>query len=318
MTPPQEHSFATSYDQTTKILSAALAVLFAALFIATKSVFVGIPGLCILALAYLYSPRSYQVSDRSIRIKRLVGTVCLSIDSIRELRAGTAEDFRKCIRLWGSGGLFGYYGWFRTAKLGKCKWYVTNRSKAVVVVADELTVVLSPDDVAGFLNAVRSVAAIPETAGVQTPSTMSSAKTGLLLGAWIGGGIAILVACVVGFALMYSPGAPKWTLTPNSLTIRDRFYPVTVNAADVDVNGIKVVNIRTDPQWKPTERTDGFANAHYHSGWFRVANGSARMYWADGANLVLLPPRQSGAPVLLQVSDPEQFVEKIHEEWTNH
>jgi hypothetical protein len=117
---------------------------------------------------------------------------------------------------------------------------------------------------------------------------------------------------------MYSPGPPKLTLTSTSLTIHDRFYPVTVNAADIDVSDIKVVNIRTDHEWTPTERTDGFANAYYHSGWFKVASGPVRMYWADGANLVLLPPRRDSAPVLVQVNDPEQFVETVRQEWANN
>ena len=47
------------------------------------------------------------------------------------------------------------------------------------------------------------------------------------------------------------------------------------------------------------ERTNGFANAHYASGWFRVASGkTVRMYRAGGTRLVLLPPKGDGAAVL--------------------
>jgi hypothetical protein len=272
-------------------------------------------------LAYLYSPQSYEVSGRSILIKRLIGTVRLPLDSIRELRTGNAADFQRCIRLWASGGLFGYYGWFKTAKLGKCRWYMTNRSNSVIVVTDERTVVLSPSDVQGFLASVRSVVPVPETTKGQIPNASDTTRGGVPAGVWIGGAVSILVTCVVCFvcfALMYSPGPPKLTLTSSSLTIHDRFYPITVNAADIDVSGIKIVNIRTDQAWKPTARTNGFANAHYHSGWFQVACGSVRMYWADGARLALLPPRRSGAPVLVQVNDPEQFVEGVRQKWASN
>lgn len=128
--------------------------------------------------------------------------------------------------------------------------------------------------------------------------------------------IAALVTCVVCVALMYSPGLPNVTLTPNSLTIHDHFYPVTVNAADIDVAGIRVVNIGTDEAWKPISKIKGFANSHYRSGWFRVASGSVRMYWANGERLVLLPPQGKNVPVLLQVSDPEQFVQAVKQEWS--
>ena len=159
----QKQSFATSYDLATKIVSAVVIAILVAIFVITKSALVGIIGLCVLTLAYLYSPRSYEVSGRSILIKRLIGTVRIPLDNIRELRPGTADDFRKCFRLWANGGLFGYYGLFKTARLGKCTWYVTNRSHSVIVVTSEKTVVVSPSDVPGFLASVRSVVTVPET-----------------------------------------------------------------------------------------------------------------------------------------------------------
>jgi hypothetical protein len=47
-----------------------------------------------------------------------------------------------------------------------------------------------------------------------------------------------------------------------------------------------------------------------------VANGEkVRMYRAGGARLVLLPPKGSGVPVLLEVKDPESFVEELRRLW---
>ena len=133
----------------------------------------------------------------------------------------------------------------------------------------------------------------------------------------VGVGIAVVVLGVVAFAFLYSPGPPSYTLTPTSLTIHDRFYPVTVKAADVDVEHIRVVDISRDSEWRPVERTNGFANAHYRSGWFRVANSQkARMYWASGKRLVLLPPKGSGNAVLLEVNRPEEFVRDVQRDWS--
>jgi hypothetical protein len=58
--------------------------------------------------------------------------------------------------LFGSGGLFGYYGLFRTRALGRSTWYVTNRKNRIVLIAGAKTFVLSPDDVDGFLRALNS------------------------------------------------------------------------------------------------------------------------------------------------------------------
>jgi hypothetical protein len=124
------------------------------------------------------------------------------------------------------------------------------------------------------------------------------------------------IAAVI-FALSYSPGPPQYTLTPAQLTIHDRFYPVTLNASGVDVSGIRVVDVGANRDWRPTLRTNGFANAHYRSGWFRVASGkTVRLYRADSKRLVLIPPKGNGAAVLLEASQPERFVEAVRREWS--
>src|ERR1019366_8622745 len=91
-------SFSASYDKTTKWISAGIFVL-------------------LLVATYAWSPRSYTISERSILVKRLIGSVRIPLDRIREARIATPDDFRDCIRLLGNGGPFGYYGQLRTARL---------------------------------------------------------------------------------------------------------------------------------------------------------------------------------------------------------
>jgi hypothetical protein len=118
------------------------------------------------------------------------------------------------------------------------------------------------------------------------------------------------------FVFTYSPGVPGYTLTPDRLTIHDRFYPVTLSASSVDVDQIRVVDLTREAQWQPIARTNGFAVPHYRSGWFRVANGQkVRLYRADGQRVVLLPPIGDSAPVLYQAADPEGFVRQIRAVW---
>jgi hypothetical protein len=91
-----------------------------------------------------------------------------------------------------------------------------------------------------------------------------------------------------------------------------------VNAVTVIVEHIRVVDLGVDTAWRPTLRTNGFANPRYHSGWFRVANGNTiRMYSADSKRLVLLPPASSGTPVLLETRDPEEFAREVRQAWSN-
>lgn len=273
---------------------------------ATHSVVAGCLSAVIVVGAYAWSPRGYAVAERSITVNRLIGNVRIPLDSIRELRAATADDFRGCLRLFGNGGLFGYYGLFRTSKLGKSTWYVTNRGKAVVVVTGKKTVLFSPDDVEGFTAAIGAPAPVPVTQD-------AGSRVGPLIGAAIG----IVAIAVLAFAMLYSPGPPSYTLTPESLTIHDRFYPVTLNRTNVDVEHIRVIDLDVDAEWRPTRRTNGFANTHYRSGWFRVASGRiVRMYRADSRRLVLLPPKGDGAAVLLETREPEKFVVEVRQKWS--
>ncbi len=67
-----------------------------------------------VVLSYAYSPRGYTLAERSIVVKRLIGGARIPLERVREARRTTSADLRGCIRLWGSGGMFGYYGLFRT------------------------------------------------------------------------------------------------------------------------------------------------------------------------------------------------------------
>jgi hypothetical protein len=182
------------------------------------------------------------------------------------------------------------------------------------LVTETRTAVFSPDDVAGFLAAIR--AAVPVRSSEVPAGTMASHNGGNRAGAIAGVTVGVASLAIVGLALSYSPGPPRYTLTHDALAIHDRFYPVTLRADAVDVARMRVVEITADPDWRPTLRTNGFSNSHYHSGWYRTASGrKVRMYRADGKRLVLLPPKGGGAPVLVEVKDPEGFIEAVRRAW---
>lgn len=303
-------SFSAPYDRGVKIISAVVAAILLVLVATTQSIIAG--GFCalIVAVGYAYSPRGYVIADGAIVVKRLAGSIRIPIASIRSARAATADDLAGALRLWGNGGMFGYYGLYSTSRLGKCTWYVTDRRRAVVLVTDAKILLLSPDDVPAFL------AALPNAPASGSFQPCASATGGIGAGAIVAVAIAVVVLTAIAAAFLYSPGAPAYTLTPTQLTIHDRFYPVTLNASAVDVSHIRIVDMNADREWRPVLRTNGFSNPHYHSGWFRVAGGqTVRMYWAAAGRLVLLPPNGSGAPVLLDVKDPEGFVATIQREW---
>jgi hypothetical protein len=186
----------------------------------------------------------------------------------------------------------------------------------VVLVTGAKPVLLSPDDPEGFVKAVRAGApATKASADVPPFESVSLFPIDKLVGLAV---VAIVVA-VLALVFFWAPGPPAYTLTSDALTIHDRFYPVTLNASAVDVEHIRVVDVSTDPEWRPTMRTNGFGSRHYKSGWFRVVSGkTVRMYLADGERLVLLPPAGDGPAVLYEVNEPESFIEKVRQAWAKH
>jgi hypothetical protein len=268
----------------------------------------------LIGLAYAYSPRGYVLAGEAIVVKRLIGNIRVPLADIREIRAGTPDDFTGCVRLWGSGGLFGYYGLFRTARLGKCYWYVTNRSKTAIVATQTRTLVLSPDDLEGFIGA----AGMPST-GITSgdaPQFHPGGAGGNFTGKIVGIGIAAFALAFIALTLVYSPGPPGYTLTADRLTIHDLFYPVTLQADAIDAGQIRIVDLTQESEWRPTLRTNGFANLHYQSGWFGVASGkTVRLYRSGGKRLVLIPQKGGSAPVLYQAKDPERFVRELQRQW---
>ena len=272
-------------------------------------------SLLVLILAFAYSPRGYVISDRAIAVKRLIGDVVVPMENVREARRSDAGDLRGCIRLWGSGGLFGYYGLFTTTRLGRCTWYVTDRKNIVVIATESKTTLYSPDDVDAFLETIR--ASVPVREGSSSEPFFDLRKThgsGRMGRIFTGAAIATATAALL-FAFMYSPGAPSYTLTADALTIHDRFHPVTLKANSVDVSRIRVVDLTQEPEWRPTKRTNGFANGQYRSGWFQTENGrTVLLYQANKTRLVLLPPTGADAPVLYEAKEPERFVQDVRDE----
>jgi hypothetical protein len=148
-------TFSASYDKTTKVVSGVACLVLLVAAPASRNRFVASVSAVVAVLAYAFSPRSYAVVGRTIIVNRLIGNVRIPLENLREARVSTPDDVTGCIRLWGSGGMFGYFGLFRTTKLGKCTWYVTRRDRMIVVATDLKTTLYSPDDTAGFLAAIR-------------------------------------------------------------------------------------------------------------------------------------------------------------------
>jgi hypothetical protein len=155
---------AARLDRPTRLLTAALLV---ALFGLALSIPVSETGLlgpligwtvpvAVIVFGYGLGPRSYVLSPGGeLRIRR-------RWFGGRGFHISTAEATSALfglggIRLWGSGGAFGWYGSFWRKGTGKYRAYVTDRNRLVSCDGPDGLIVLSPADPEAFLVASRAL-----------------------------------------------------------------------------------------------------------------------------------------------------------------
>jgi amino acid transporter len=105
-------------------------------------------SVCLIVLLTLfiplfYMPTSVYVNENTIVIHQLKGNTAFELKDIVEIRRATKNDTEKSIRTFGSGGLFGALGWFKSPNLGKYFMFVTNKSDCILLKNNERTVIFS-------------------------------------------------------------------------------------------------------------------------------------------------------------------------------
>ena len=116
--------------------------------------------LCLMlwvAFAYciLFWVKGYSLAEGQLVIQRQWKNKTYALSEIKSANYITKKDRGFVIRVMGTGGIFGYTGYFTSKQHGRMQWFVTNQEKLIVV---ELTngkfICISPDDTDGFLKAL--------------------------------------------------------------------------------------------------------------------------------------------------------------------
>lgn len=88
-------------------------------------------------------PLRLTIGNDKIGLHRLIGAIYIPFKDIIELKAIPNSDTAFSIRLFGSGGLFGYLGKFRNKKLGNYTMYATNLNELILIRTDRKSYVFS-------------------------------------------------------------------------------------------------------------------------------------------------------------------------------
>lgn len=110
---------------------------------------VALMSVLILGVTWALAPRAYEVDGHALVVHRGLGRISLPLAEIRACRVDpTAMD--RSWRLMGSGGLFGFFGLFRNARLGTYRAWATDPKQAVVIESAGKPWVLTPAEPASL------------------------------------------------------------------------------------------------------------------------------------------------------------------------
>lgn len=111
----------------------------------------------ILLITVVFAPLGYTVDQTGIMINRMGPKVCVLDSEIAEIRRIGRRDLGLAIRVWGSGGFFGFFGRFWSRGLGHYRMYATNGRELVCIrQVDGSRIVLSPHPADVFVEAVET------------------------------------------------------------------------------------------------------------------------------------------------------------------
>jgi len=85
----------------------------------------------IIIVSILYTPRKIIRTDSAIYIKRIIGDVFIELDLIEDIQIYNPDKSE--LKIFGSGGFFGYLGKYKNSKYGNYYSYVCNYDEAVII-----------------------------------------------------------------------------------------------------------------------------------------------------------------------------------------
>ena len=156
--------FKASLNTTTKIITIIgsliligvnLPILFFQQYIFWVTICILALTLVIFIISWGFSTKGYKIENQMLVIKRPLGNKNFALKDFQSIERIAKKDLRFSLRVFGNGGLFGYYGKFYNRKFGKMTWFVTNLNNSILIkMTDGKKIVVTPDEPESFLNLV--------------------------------------------------------------------------------------------------------------------------------------------------------------------
>jgi len=262
----------------------------------------------VLGATYLLAPRGFAILGRELVVERRLRPVRIELSAIRAVGPLPAERVAGAVRLGGSGGLFGHFGWYFSRRLGAFRMYASRRSGLVLVETDDEAFVLSPGDPDAFTEALlarapaaRRWAGEASAAPHRFPKARLLRSLGLVLAAAL-----VLVGSL--FALIWGLAPVAAQVTREAVRVERRWAP----AIELPLAGVRDAEIMAPQYGRRWWRTNGTAFGQVRYGRFASRElGPFRLFaWRSGPYVLL---ETDEGRVVLTPNEPERFVAEVRE-----
>ena len=123
--------------------------------------------------------------------------------------------------------------------------------------------------------------------------------------------IVLMGAIIILTNVAYSSQKASFELSSAGLRLRGDLYGRLIPAASLLAKEAKIINLSNETEYQPVSRTFGTGLPGYSAGWFRLRNRNKALIYVTDYNQVIYVPTTKNYVVLLSVSQPTAFLEKL-------
>lgn len=120
------------------------------IFIFTEIICIGLP-----LFTYLYAPVAFSLQADALIIHRKMNSISIPLHQITSVKTMDYASMSGIIRLFGVGGMFGYYGIYRIQGIGIVNMYARHKKHFILLESAHKKWIITPDD-ASFAEAIKN------------------------------------------------------------------------------------------------------------------------------------------------------------------
>src|SRR5437868_9673982 len=142
------------------------------------------------------------------------------------------------------------------------------------------------------------------------PSQASSSSTVLCFLIPVGS-LAVIVAALFGY-FSWASTHVRYEVSSSGLRITGSMYGRQIPIEQLDVGQARLINVKEEPGFALSRRTNGVGLPYYSAGWFKLRNGQKALAFVTGNEVVYIPTSASYY-LMLSVVDPQQFIAALRQ-----